>query len=58
MKSVFLEVTEMPILRTAATFTGIRWALGAGPDLQDGMTVQRAAALRPALAQIGGLVTA
>jgi len=52
----------MSILRTAApdctTFTGIHRAFGAGRDLQDGMAVQRAAALRPVPAQIGGLVTA
>lgn len=52
----------MSILRTAArdctTFTWFPCALCAGQDLQDGMTVQRAAALRPASAQIGGLVTA
>ena len=40
------------------TFTGICWAPGAGADLQDGMTVQRAAALRPVPAPTGGLVTA
>lgn len=41
----------MTILRTAArycaTFTGFCWVRDIQPDLQDGMTVQRAAALRP-----------
>ncbi len=44
--------------RCGLTFTRLHGARRAGETLQDGMTVQRMAALRPVPAPIGGLVTA